>query len=125
MQLQTINYKQVAVSVWTYASKTLTSILNLMSLVSVQGTVIAASSTVDLRPTGALIRNVSIVFSAGAAGQAQLGLYNGSVFSVGLTISANGNNGQVMVGTSVLGPAAKNLDAANAASVSYSGWDWQ
>jgi len=114
----------IANSVWTNATRQLSSLsANVMTVLSQAQTTLAASASLDLRPTVNKQRELTFAFAAGAAGSTEVDLYDGThAIAIG-SAAAGAQAGFTLYGNSVAGPRIHNNDGTNATTYMYGGID--
>jgi|SRR5579871_3206750 len=118
MRIGAITPGSVASSVWSQATRTLTSIVGGVSAFGTTNT-LANGSVLDLRPTASKFRLVSF-WDITAVANVLTGIYDGATFT-GVAPGA-ATDVTPMFGGSSTGPAAKNSNGAGI-TYAYSGFD--
>lgn len=121
MEVLSISTQSIANKVWTNgAPRTITSLGAGVAGVSVQNSIVAASTTVNIRPTGSTVLIVAIMVRSSLTGSSNIFATDGlNQFNLA-TIGANSNGaGPMMVMTAQNYGQVINNDAVNNASYSY------
>lgn len=115
----------VAKSVWNSAVRTISNFgAGLATSLGVVQTSLAASTSIDLRPSAGKLREITVGMLAGAAGSSLVQVFDGTHAIQIVTVAQSGAGGTFITGNSTVGPRLQNNDATNAAQYEYAGIDW-
>lgn len=120
-----ISATNIGTNVWLTSPRTLTGFgAGALVLASSANTTLAASASLDIRPSVGKFRVISFGIAAGAAGAGLIQMWDGTSTRTVFSIAQATSGGGLLTGTSVAGPKLGNADATNAMNYLYGGVDF-